>query len=180
MLEDMGSKFKTKFDGIVGDLQGLCLECGLCCNGVLFGDVRLQVGDDLERLRELGLKISKGGRFKQPCAALEGCECRVYADRPSYCRKFECLLFGRVKRREIETEEARRVVKKARAAVARVEELLSKLGTDEKNLPLRKRFQSQVKRMDRSEVGREQSELFAELTLAFHGLDVLLRKEFYR
>jgi uncharacterized protein len=173
----MSSKFKTKFESKERALQGLCLECGLCCNGVLFADVRLQAGDDAGRLRKLGLEISKGGRFKQPCAALEGCECRVYADRPSYCRKFECLLFGRVKRGEIEIEEARRVVEKARAAVARVEELL---GANEKQLPLRKRYQAQVKKMERGGVGREQAELFAELTVVFHELDVVLRETFYR
>jgi Fe-S-cluster containining protein len=176
----MGSKFKTKFDGKVGDLQRLCLECGLCCNGVLFADVRLQAEDDAERLRELGLEILKRGRFKQPCAALAGCECRVYADRPGYCRKFECLLFGSVKRGDLGKEDAQGIVMKAHGTVARVEELLGKLGSNEKHLPLRKRFQAKVKAMERGDVGREQAELFAELTVAFHELDMLLREEFYR
>src|SRR5437868_1476023 len=89
--------------------SALCLECGLCCNGVIFADVRLQRGDDPGRLRALGLPIATphapssasplrktGGvpapRFAQPCAALDGCRCRIYADRPAYCRQFDCLL----------------------------------------------------------------------------------------
>jgi Fe-S-cluster containining protein len=176
----MVPKFKTKFDGEVGELQGLCLECGLCCNGVLFADVRLQEGDDAGTLRELGLEVSKSGRFKQPCVALQGCECRIYANRPSYCRKFECLLFGKARRKEIAIEEARRVVKKARAAVLKVEELLDKLRANEKQLPLRKRFQKQVQRMERGDMTKTDALVFGDLTVAFHELNVMLSESFYR
>jgi Fe-S-cluster containining protein len=176
----MGSKFKIKLEGKVEGLQGLCLECGLCCNGVLFTDVRLQAGDDAKRLTDLGIQVSKGVRFKQPCSALQGCECRIYAARPGHCRNFECLLFGKVKRGEIGVEDSRQIVRRARAAVARVEELLAKLGANDKHLPLRKRFQTQVKKMERGEAGRKEAELFAELTVVYHELTVLLREEFYR
>src|SRR5437899_7968072 len=78
--------------------ESLCLECGLCCNGVIFSDVKLQAEDDAFRLRRLGLSVaspSSGvevGRFRQPCSALDGCRCTIYADRPKYCREFECLV----------------------------------------------------------------------------------------
>src|SRR5947207_12643077 len=101
--------------------QELCLACGLCCNGVLFADVRLEAADEAGKLRALGLAVSKRGRFKQPCAALEGCHCRVYADRPSHCRKFECLLFKRVQKEDVPAGQALAIIKKARAAVANVE-----------------------------------------------------------
>jgi len=42
----------------------ICLECGLCCNGVIFADVQLQPGDLPDRLRELGLKLL--ARAKRP------------------------------------------------------------------------------------------------------------------
>ncbi len=66
----------------------LCLQCGLCCNGVLFKDVELQPGDDATNLRALGLPIRDAParerpttkpagvpatarqRFPQPCTAL--------------------------------------------------------------------------------------------------------------
>src|SRR5215472_953064 len=85
--------------------QQLCLSCGLCCNGVIFADVRLKPSDDPARLRALGLPLSgqtPGSKkavlnFNQPCAALEGCSCRIYADRPNHCRHFECLLLKSAK-----------------------------------------------------------------------------------
>src|ERR1035441_3049702 len=40
----------------------LCPKCGLCCNGVLFADVELRKGDDVQRLAELGLSLEKKGR----------------------------------------------------------------------------------------------------------------------
>ncbi|MEI2724527.1 MAG: hypothetical protein V9H26_13620 [Verrucomicrobiota bacterium] len=40
----------------------LCPACGLCCNGVLFGDVELQRGDDAKQLAELGVDLFRKGR----------------------------------------------------------------------------------------------------------------------
>src|SRR6266581_3782971 len=90
------------------DTGQLCLSCGLCCNGVIFADVKLQPSDDASRLRALGLRIStphskfRTPTFDQPCAALGGCRCRIYAERPRYCREFECVLFKSVKAGRLE------------------------------------------------------------------------------
>ena len=58
------------------DSNSLCLECGLCCNGVIFADVQLEPEDDARRLRSLGLKFAANRKsqivnhkFAQPCAA---------------------------------------------------------------------------------------------------------------
>ena len=62
--------------------ESLCLACGLCCDGTLFADVKLQPADEPERLRQHGLRLlhERAGkdllpddphlRFSQPCAAL--------------------------------------------------------------------------------------------------------------
>ena len=72
----------------------LCLQCGLCCNGVLFADVKLRPADDPERLKAGGLPVRGKGKnlgFAQPCAALQpDGKCCVYQDRPAMCRQFEC------------------------------------------------------------------------------------------
>ena len=85
-----------------------------------------------------------------------------------------------MKRGEIGAEEAHAIVRKARAAVARVEKLLSRLGSDDKGLPLRKRFQQQVKRIETGTGDNAEARVFGELTVAFHELNVRLREEFYR
>src|SRR5512142_2644385 len=100
------------------DEQQLCLSCGMCCNGVIFADVRLQAGDNAGRLREIGLPLcgtgkgaeSAGLKFAQPCAALEGCACRIYPERPAHCRNFECLLLKGVKSGKVRREAAVRII----------------------------------------------------------------------
>src|SRR6266702_3789556 len=100
------------------DSNSLCLECGLCCNGVIFADVQLRPQDDPARLRALGLAFaqkSKSGveKFKQPCTAFAGCKCNVYSDRPTYCREFECLLLKGVKAGQTRPAEAIRTIRSA-------------------------------------------------------------------
>src|SRR4051812_35155751 len=94
------------------DSESLCLECGFCCNGVIFADVELRPRDDRDRFQALGLplvpvratqKANGTGpgirhyKFTQPCAALNGCRCTIYPERPEYCREFECLVLKSVK-----------------------------------------------------------------------------------
>ena len=82
----------------------LCPACGLCCNGVLFGDVELQRGDDAKRLTKLGVELFRKGRkaaFTQPCDCLVKGLCRIYANRPKRCAAFDCGLLKRVQREEL-------------------------------------------------------------------------------
>ncbi|HAM71285.1 MAG TPA: hypothetical protein DCM86_06545, partial [Verrucomicrobiales bacterium] len=80
----------------------LCQVCAICCDGTLFHAVELQPGDSPDRLRALGLPLrrrpsGRGTRFAQPCAALDGCLCTLYKDRPAYCRRFDCALLASVR-----------------------------------------------------------------------------------
>ena len=102
----------------------LCLDCGLCCNGVLFDLVRLQPGDRAKALTAKGLKIKKGQWFTQPCTALSGRLCQIYAHRPGRCRLFECRQYQRVAAGEESTATALARIEHVRKAVARMEELL--------------------------------------------------------
>ena len=75
--------------------MSLCLSCGLCCDGTLFARARL-VWSEAERLPLLGLPVlvqDDGSLFlTQPCQALDGARCRIYADRPRTCREYACDL----------------------------------------------------------------------------------------
>ena len=73
---------------------------------MIFADLLLHRSDDVPRLTSLGLQIAsktqnRGRPTKvkllQPCAAFDGCRCRIYEERPAYCRKFECALLTQVK-----------------------------------------------------------------------------------
>ncbi len=166
------------------DANSLCRECGLCCNGVIFADVQLQSGDNASRLRALGLALvqrSNAGKekFKQPCTAFAGCECKIYSERPTYCRQFECLLLKSVKAGETAPDKAIRVIRSALRRVKKVERLLQQLGDADESVALSKRFRRMQRRLENANLDRETAQTFGELTLAVHDLNVLLAEKFY-
>ncbi len=165
--------------------EQLCLKCGLCCNGVIFRDVELQPGDNAARLQSLGLHVraprTAAGRakFPQPCAALDGCRCRIYADRPTYCRQFECALFKAVRAGRIDVSAALHLIRTTRDRAARVLRLLHELGDTDERASLAVRFRKVAKRLHAGAPTEEAADTFGELTLAVHDLNVLLSETFY-
>jgi len=179
----------------------LCLECGLCCNGTIFADVKLQPGDDVARLRRLGLSVfrkaspgretagmtdagkatrSRGWSFSQPCMAYDGCECRIYGERPTYCREFECLLLKAVSAGRLKAPAALALVRKAKGRVDNVRNLLRILGDTEESVALATRFRRTARRLQQIGAGKAESATYSELTLAFHELNLLLAESFFR
>ena len=163
----------------------LCLTCGLCCNGVIFANVGLRPGDDATRLRSLGLPIAtpqsklRLPHLVQPCAAFDGCRCRVYADRPQYCREFECVLLKSVKAGHTERSAALRIIGTARERADKVRRLLCALDDTDEHLPLSARFRRTGKRLRESDWDEETADVYAQLTLAVHDLNLLLGDAFY-
>ena len=108
----------------------LCRSCGLCCDGTLFGKVRLQPQDSPEPLRVAGIMVTsdhRGSLFKLACAAHQhGC-CQVYASRPSNCRSYECKLLRRFKKGAVTWAEAA-------AQIDRLRRLREQLGREVERL----------------------------------------------
>jgi Fe-S-cluster containining protein len=169
----------------------ICLECGLCCNGVIFANVNLQAGDDAQRLKSLGLALHSSRRvankgqvptvsFLQPCSAFDGCRCRIYSERPSYCRQFECILLKKINSGAIDTATARRVIAEVRQSLEGVTKLLGSLGDHHVQKPLRERFRTLTKKLQSQPLNEQQNDSYQQLTLAMHELDCLLSQHFYR
>lgn len=161
----------------------LCLACGLCCDGVLFKDVRLQRGDDPVRLTGLGLPLEPWRatrRFAQPCAAVgPDCRCHIYSDRPARCRDFECGVFKAVRSGKLDVATALRTIRVARQRAEKVRALLRALGDTDERVALSVRFRRTKKRVEASALDEETAEIFSRLTLAVHDLNLLLREAFY-
>jgi hypothetical protein len=162
-------------------IDQLCPTCGLCCNGVLFGDVELQRGDDPKRVAALGLELFAKGRkkaFHQPCACLVNGLCRIYAERPARCRAFDCRALQRVQRGEIEVGAAQKAIAEAKERAAEVLRLVRLLGNADETLPLNQRYAAIMGQpMDLS--GDETLiELRGELMLAVGLLVDVLEREF--
>jgi Fe-S-cluster containining protein len=157
----------------------LCLECGLCCNGVIFADGQLQPGDAPDRLKEFGLRFNKSGRFRQPCVAFDGSHCAAYHDRPQYCRQFECLVFKNAQAGRIEIRVALRLIRTARQRAGKVMRLLRELGDTDERTALSIRFRRTSRRIESGDIDEDTAGLFGQLTLAIHDLHVLLSDNFY-
>jgi uncharacterized protein len=124
-------------------IDQLCINCGLCCNGVLFADVKLRRGDDARRLAGRGLALEKKGTlqaFAQPCACYDGKFCRIYAERPVRCRTFECGLLKRVSAGELRAAAALNKIARARRLRADVDKLLRCADSDDERLALSERY----------------------------------------
>jgi Fe-S-cluster containining protein len=165
----------------------------MCCNGVIFADVKLFPDEEIEPLLSSGIPVSRGcskrkqsgaepneaWRFLQPCAGFDGCRCRIYAKRPTYCRQFECLLFRNVLQGTATQTEALRIIRNARRRVDKVKSLLHALGDKDETIALARRFRRLSRRLERSELDEKAARLYGELTLAFHDLSLLLSEAFY-
>ncbi|MBL8914879.1 MAG: YkgJ family cysteine cluster protein [Archangium sp.] len=96
-------------------LESLCRACGLCCDGTLFTKVPLTTTEVVPALLNVTTNATGARSFPQRCAALDGCDCRVYSERPTACRRYECLVIGALRGGEVSLSEALVVVKKAQA-----------------------------------------------------------------
>jgi Fe-S-cluster containining protein len=103
----------------VSDASQVCVRCGLCCDGTLFGRVAAAKLDLPADLIQIGLRPApgrEGGKpeFYLPCPKFED-RCSIYDSRPHICRQFECGLLKSLKSGEIELENALRVAIEARS-----------------------------------------------------------------
>lgn len=124
-------------------VAGLCPNCGLCCNGVLFGDVELQRGDSSQKLAVAGIELFRKGRkqaFRQPCACFDGKLCRIYAGRPKRCAMFNCGLLKRVMAGELSVPAALKAIRSAKGQAVKVLNLVRELGNQDESQPLTKRY----------------------------------------
>ena len=162
-------------------VAALCSQCALCCNGVLFADVRLQAGDDAARLQSLGVKLREGratARFNQPCSCLDGKLCRIYPDRPMRCRTFECRLLQRTQSGEVGEGTALKKIAKAHRCAEDVRRILRALGDTDEAVPLSRRYQRMMRRAIDLSADEKQIELRGELMLAVSRLVGILEQDF--
>jgi len=121
----------------------LCTRCGLCCDGSLFADVELVGQAEARRLEIMGLEVddneSGAGLLSQPCAALQGRRCGIYAHRPKCCRTFECQLLQDAQLGAVTVEAATELIAEALKRIQRVRDLLAQWGAGDVRLPLKER-----------------------------------------
>lgn len=100
----------------------LCVNCGLCCNGVLYSTVEVEP-EEVTRLKAAGHAVDQIGKrlqFHQPCHHNDDGRCIIYATRYITCRTFRCALLKRFDAGEVELSKALEAVAQAKAIVVRV------------------------------------------------------------
>ena len=121
----------------------LCTSCGLCCDGTLFADVELVGQAEVVRLEIMGMEVENEDRnmglLSQPCAALRGTRCGIYAHRPNCCRVFQCHLLQNAQRGAVTVERALEQIADAREQIGRVRAMLGRLGNRDEDLPIKER-----------------------------------------
>ena len=121
----------------------LCTNCGLCCDGTLFADVELVGQAEVARLEIMGMEVEDENRntglLSQPCAALRGTRCGIYAHRPKCCRVFQCDLLQSAQRGAVTVEQALEHIVDAREQIRHLRELLARLGNRDEDLPIKER-----------------------------------------
>lgn len=121
----------------------LCTKCGLCCDGTLFADVELVGQAEVARLEIMGMEVENEtrntGLLSQPCAALRGTRCGIYAHRPKCCRVFQCDLLQSAQRGAVTVEHALEQIADARGQIEHVRTMLDRLGNRDENLPIKER-----------------------------------------
>ena len=165
----------------VDSVATLCPQCALCCNGVLFADVRLQKGDDAKQLVALGVALKKRGaitRFIQPCSCLEGKLCRIYAGRPARCRSFECRLLQRTQSGEVTDRAALKTIQATRRRAENVRRILRELGDTDESVPLSRRYQRLMREPIDLSADERIGDLRGELMMAVAELVGALEQEF--
>ena len=103
----------------------LCLDCGLCCDGSIFGKARLRP-DELELSVAAGLeRVDDDGQafFRLGCSCLDRTACRIYEKRPETCRTFRCALLNRLDTGDVDFMTAKTMVAEARRLADRADEL---------------------------------------------------------
>jgi len=95
----------------------LCVPCGLCCDGSLFGHAHLREGEQ-DRARGFGMSVDTLGdhaRFYLPCLQLKAGCCFVYTQqRPHICGAFQCKLLNNYINEKVDLEIALGYVHTAR------------------------------------------------------------------
>ena len=100
------------------------MQCGLCCDGTFYGSVVIADGEKV-RLDRVGLRIvrddeSGATTMAQPCSALRGCLCAVYAERPTACAAYQCSLRKKVGAGDGTLDDALANVKKMRELLSAI------------------------------------------------------------
>ncbi len=114
--------------------QEICVKCGLCCDGTLFGHAVLQKGEHgylPEKIEQQYGKEDDAEFFTLPCAYFDG-KCTIYDQkRAVVCSAFRCQLLKTFANGRVSQKDAIKIVTDALKFKAEIYQLYKQIfGTD--------------------------------------------------
>jgi hypothetical protein len=107
-----------------GALQGLCLDCGMCCDGTLFECVELEPSEQQAFVSVTLIRVGDKVAVPLPCSKHRDKRCTVYEQRPIRCKKFTCKLYEGVAAGSLSYHSAQTRIADAQRLFAVIEGLL--------------------------------------------------------
>lgn len=115
--------------------QKICITCGLCCDGTLFGTAGLEAGEmgNLpENIEKNYKKIKDKEYFKLPCPYFRG-KCTIYEQKKAIvCSSYRCQLLKDFAEKKVILHDALQIVRQAKQMRDRLMEQYCKIS--EKNM----------------------------------------------
>lgn len=151
-------------------MADICIDCGLCCNGALFGHFEVTEKEVGALNRAQVRVVEREGRITgcQPCAALTRQGCSIYQQRPAVCATYRCDLLVRLESGAVSTADALRTVAEAVRLQSALQLEMAQLG---------KSGRTQMRERVASADGRAE---FAPILIKQAALEVLFRRAFGR
>ncbi|MSU63779.1 MAG: YkgJ family cysteine cluster protein [Pedosphaera sp.] len=160
----------------------LCTRCGMCCDGSLFADVELANATEATALEVMGLEIEdddeSGGLLLQPCGALRGKRCSIYAYRPECCRTFECRLLQNVRLGTTTLDRAGEQIAETMRRIMLARKLAAELGQRDTRLPLMELCTEALTLADEAAANPALNRKRARLEVEMKAVERLIRKWF--
>lgn len=159
----------------------LCLDCGLCCTGVLYARVDMKTPEEEALAEELALPVVTNDAGKQtmlqPCRCYVDGQCSIYERRFSTCRTYRCALLKNVEAGAVPAREALAVIAQARELLGALYRIMDVDEARQKELTIWGRVASYLK--ERNVIGSpERTAAHAKLLLTMRALSLLCHRHF--
>jgi hypothetical protein len=106
--------------------QEICISCGICCDGTLYGKANLYPGEKgnlPEKIEERYFTIDKAEYFKLPCSYFSG-KCTIYnLKKALVCSGFKCKLLVNFTKEKIPKVDALKIIANVKKYRREVEDL---------------------------------------------------------
>jgi uncharacterized protein len=162
-------------------VTSICVGCGMCCDGTMYGTVTVGEDDQRPALAAAGPVITTkegASSFLLPCPVFRAGCCSIYGDRPAVCRGYRCLLLRRHDAGDISRGDAQTLIGRVLALRDRVRASLTAYVEPDELLTLDDLYRLMLAKSeaepDRAAALRERGELLLE----FVALRRILAREF--